>query len=94
MTEKELRKLSRADRLELLELSGVIENAQSAADMYLENLEAVARRQEDFCAEKEKECVEKCERLMKETKERCDRYEEKTRQRCMAMLREAQKKSR
>ena len=133
MTEKELKKLSRVDLLELLiiqvkenerlkelldkaneellskklivdnagslaeaamQISGIMESAQKAAGIYLDNIEDVSKRQSEICSRREKECLDNCERLMRETKARCDSFEEKTKQRCFEMLKDAQNKTR
>lgn len=111
MTEKELKKLSRADLLELLlnekreneklnseiekltkqlenrtikiqkagsiadaslQLNGVFEAAQEAAEQYLENIRLSIGKQKKYCKQMEKETVEKCKALEEETKKRCE----------------------
>ena len=63
-----------------LQLNGVFEAAQSAAQQYLENVQRMSDRQEQICADMERRTEEKCASMEQETKEKCE-----------AMSREAQK---
>lgn len=117
MTDKELKKLSRAELLEMLliqtkeveqlreeladakeqlaqrqlrleqcgsiaqaalEVSGIFETAQAAANQYLESV-----------AQQEGGTQKRCQKLEAATRERCRRMEELTRKRCAEMLRQA-----
>lgn len=130
MTDKELRKLKRAELLEMLieqgkvmeelreqleiankkltdrrimidqsgsiaeaslQLNGVFEAAQAAAQQYLENVEKLSGRQEQICADMDRETRERCEAMEQETKRRCETMERETKQRCDAMDLEAKK---
>ena len=110
MNEKEMKRLSRADLLELLlqerreneslhaeieslreqledrtikiqkagsiaeaslQLSGIFDTAQKAAEQYLENIRLLSREQEKICKQMEAETEEKCRKLETETKQRC-----------------------
>ena len=110
MTEKELRKLGRAELLELLleqarefealeqrlnaaeaalqsqqlqletcgsiaeaslNLNGVFEAAQAAAEQYLENVRRLSGQQEQICARMEEESKKKARALLLKTEERC-----------------------
>lgn len=128
MTEKELKKLTRADLLEMLieqsremqqlrkelqslqqeqqqrelrinkagsiaeaalQLSGVFEAAEEAGKQYLENIRLLSLRQEDICAQMERETQEKCRTLLTETRRACAVMESETRKKCNAMLNSA-----
>ena len=105
MTEKDLRKLNRAELLEMLiaqgkemeelraqmdkmqrklddrqihlnragsiaeaslQLNGVFEAAQAAAQQYLENIRMLSERQEQICTEMERKTKERCEAMEQE----------------------------
>lgn len=105
MTDRELRKLSRADLLELLveqmkendqlhaqleaaqeqlaerkieldkagsiaeaslQLNGVFQAAQDACAQYIENIEQLSARQEQVCAQMQRETQVKCDRMIAE----------------------------
>lgn len=111
MTDKEIRKLSRAELLEMMieqskeleqtrsqlaeankkledrricldqagtiaeaafQLNGVFDAAQAAAQQYLENIRGLSERQEQICAEMEKNTRLKCEAMEKETADKCE----------------------
>jgi len=63
-----------------VQLNGVFEAAQAAAEQYLESVQSMEDRQKILCAQMERETAERCETLERETTERCE-----------AMLAEAQK---
>lgn len=116
MTEKEMKKLSRADLLELLlqarrendqlqseverlkkrltdrsiaiqnagsiaeaslQLSGIFEAAQEAAEQYLENIRTLSGRQKKICEQMEAKTLAKCNALEAETKKRCEKMVQK-----------------
>lgn len=139
MTDRELRKLSRRDLLELLvsqgrerdalqteleqvkaafenrqlqieqagsvaeaalQLNGVFEAAQAAAQQYLENIrqrsedvEEICARREAACAALEAETRQKIDRQMQEAAKAAQDMEENTRRKCQAMEAEAREKS-
>lgn len=111
MTEKELKKLSRTDLLELLlqerreneqlhteidslkekladrtikiqksgsiaeaslQLSGIFETAQKAADQYLESIRVLSEKQKKICKQVEAQTIEKCKAMEAQTKKRCE----------------------
>lgn len=113
MTDRELKKLSRADLLELLveqlkendqlraqleaaekrlaqrkielekagsiaeaslQLNGVFEAAQAACAQYVENIEQLSARQEQICAQMERETREKCDRMLADAKNESQAY--------------------
>lgn len=135
MTDKELRKLSRSDLLEILleqskeisglqaenkklkeqiedrtiqyqnsgslaeaalKVTGIFDDAQKAADLYLENLkkdgadiEAVQKK----CAEMEKQSRQTAKRLLDKTAAECAALREETEKVCREMIAEAEKKT-
>lgn len=113
MTDRELRKLSRADLLELLlaqlkeneqlrgqleaareqlsqrkieidkagsiaeaslRLNGVFQAAQDACAQYMENIEQLSTRQEQLCAQMQRETQEKCARMVADAKSQSQAY--------------------
>lgn len=113
MTDRELRKLSRADLLELLlaqlkeneqlrgqleaareqlsqrkieidkagsiaeaslRLNGVFQAAQDACAQYMENIEQLSTRQEQLCAQMQRETQEKCDRMIADAKSQSQAY--------------------
>lgn len=113
MTDRELKKLSRADLLELLleqmkeneklnaqleeawgqladrkielenagsiaeaslRLNGVFQAAQDACAQYIENIEQLNTRQEQVCAQMERETREKCDRMLADAESRSQAY--------------------
>ena len=83
-----------------LQLNGVFEAAQSAAQQYLENLrhrsehmeETIARR-EAACAALEEDTRKKVDRQLQEAAKAAQNLEEETRRKCQAMEAEAKKKA-
>ncbi len=59
-----------------ISISGVMEAAENAAKLYLENIQAMQRRQEAACLQMEQESRRKAEALLEETRLRCRRMEE------------------
>lgn len=76
--------------LAALQLNGVFDAAQRAADQYLENVRRRAERQTEACARREKESAERAEKLLADTYERCIRLEEYTRGVCEDAVRQAE----
>lgn len=113
MTDRELRKLSRADLLELLleqlkeneqlrgeleaaqkqladrkillenagsiaeaslQLNGVFQAAQAACAQYIENIERMSVRQEQLCAQMERETQAKCDRMVADAERQSQLY--------------------
>lgn len=113
MTEKELRKLNRAELLELLlelsrenetlreqlrqteaaladrrlrldqagsiaeaalQVSGIFEAAQQAADQYLSSVNELSTRQEEICARMEAETKRKCDAMVEKAQADSQRY--------------------
>ncbi len=129
MTKKELKKLTRAELLEMLiarskevsalkeqldsatkslddrrivienagsiaeaslQLNGVFEAAQNAAEQYLENIQ----KQADICAEVEKQSSERAEKILSEAEKKCAGMEAETQKKCDEMLKDAERRAR
>lgn len=73
-----------------LQLNGVFEAAQKAADQYVENIQSLSLRQESICAKMEEESRRKSEQLLADTREKCRAMEEETKKRCLHMTQEAE----
>lgn len=132
LTEKEMKKLSRADLLELLiaqtketdrlrarlneaekqledrritiencgsiaeaslQLSGIFEVAQSAADEYLENVKAYGGDFDKIVARREQELVTKANRMLADAERKCKQAEAEAKKKCDDMLRIARKEA-
>ena len=72
-----------------LELNGVFETAQKAADEYLNSIMAIYNDQKDKAAKADATYKRRGEQLLQETQERCRQMEEDTKRKCNRMLREA-----
>lgn len=59
-----------------LQINGVFEAAQKAAEQYLENIENRSRRQEETCAELEEKSRQDAEKLLAEVKNNCEVMEQ------------------
>lgn len=77
-----------------LQINGVFEAAQSAAQQYLENIQRLSERQDKICKELEQSVLEKCASEEKSTKEKCETMERETKEKCDAMERETEEKCR
>ena len=132
MTEKEMRRLSRADLLEMLidqsmelqtlrerletaeaalknreitinqagsiaeaalQLNGVFASAQASAQQYLDSVQALSLRQETVCEQREKESLEKTEKMLTLTEQRCAKMEADAKIRCAEMVTRAKAES-
>lgn len=76
-----------------LQLNGVFEAAQAAAEQYLENVRRLSGQQEQVCARLESESRQTAERRLSEAEEACRRMEEETQRKCREMLESAEKES-
>ena len=72
-----------------LQINGVFEAAQAAAEQYLENIQTLSSQEEAICAEREKNSRIKAEKMLEEAKkqqekmqEECIQTEEHTRRQC------------
>lgn len=77
-----------------LQLNGVFEAAQRAADQYLESVRLRTERQVEACARQEKECADRVEQMLADTYERCVRMEERAQKTCDEAKRKAEEESR
>jgi hypothetical protein len=57
-----------------LQLNGVFQAAQDACAQYLENIEALSQRQEQVCAQLERETQEKCQRMLSTARTQSQAY--------------------
>ena len=74
-----------------LKMSGVFDDAQDAAKMYLENIKQRAAEQERISAALEEESRKKAEQLLVNTAKKCRAMEEATAQKCLNMIEESKK---
>lgn len=133
MTDKELRKLSRVELLEMLleqskevarlkkelnkaneqlksreilideagsiaeaalQVNGIFDVAQEAADQYLDNIQLLSGRQKQICKKIEQESMQRTMSMIEETKQRCQAMEAQTREKCNQMMKKAEEESR
>ncbi len=83
-----------------LQLNGVFEAAQAAAEQYLQNIEQRSREIEDICARREAVCIQrekatqkKIEHQLRAAAEHIEVMEEESRRKCEKMEREAKQKA-
>ncbi len=132
MTDKDLKKLSRAELLEMLiaqtqevqrlqdeldqaqkkleerqiilnnagsiadaclQINGVFEAAQAAAEEYLVNVRLRHEKQEEIARSMEEEAKAKVASMISETEDSCRRLEQETAQKCADMVKKAQAES-
>lgn len=72
-----------------LQLNGVFEAAQSAAQQYIENVRYLNENQETICSEMERKTQEACEEKERRTNEKCEQLKRETAETCKKMLDEA-----
>ena len=76
-----------------LQVSGVFEAAQVAAQQYLDNIKALSYRQESVCAQRERESQERMQRILETTARQCEKMELETKVRCAEMMAKAKAES-
>ncbi len=76
-----------------LQLNGVFEAAQAAAQQYLDNIRQKSRQMEEYCIKKEEEINRRCHTMEEEVRFRCQTIEDETRCRCQDMENEAKEKA-
>lgn len=83
-----------------LELNGVFEAAQAAAQQYLENIRQRSEQMEELCAAREAACAEReaqsrqeMERQQEEAAQAARKMEEDAKRRCQAMEEQAKQKA-
>lgn len=74
-----------------LQVNGVVEAAQKAADQYLENIERMHREQADACAKLEEQSSARAAQLIAQAEARCREMEEAARRRCDELVRAAER---
>lgn len=72
-----------------LQLNGVFEAAQNAAEQYLENIQ----KQADICAEVEKQSSERAEKILSEAEKKCADMEAETQKKCDEMIKDAERRA-
>lgn len=72
-----------------LQLNGVFEAAQAAAQQYIENVRYLNENQETICLEMERKTKEACEEKERRTNEKCEQLKQETAETCKKMLDEA-----
>lgn len=75
-----------------VQLNGVFEAAQAAADQYLENIRNMNQEKEAYCAHLEAEAQEKAGQLLRDAEERCSRMEQESRERADQRLQETEER--
>lgn len=76
-----------------LQINGVFEAAQKAADQYLENIRAVYAGQQEGYARMEEESRAICEQKKAETEQYCRQLEQGTKEKCSRLVADAQQQS-
>lgn len=76
-----------------LQISGIFETAQKAADQYLDNVRELTDKQSDICARMEEESRKKAEQIIDEANKTCLRMESDTKVKCDRMVRQAEAES-
>lgn len=74
-----------------LQLNGIFDTAQAAAQQYLDNIQMLNDRQTATCLEREAASRAQAEQLLAETKEKCAAMEADTRQQCETKLQETER---
>ena len=67
-----------------VQISGVMEAAQKAAQQYLDNIKALSERQKAICTQQEEECKAKCRSYEAHIKQKCADMEKATEQKVNA----------
>ena len=76
----------------VLQLSGIFEVAQTAAEHYLDNIALLSGRQEQICEKMEAETKAKCNLMEAETKVKCEQMEKEAEQKVEAKWSELSQK--
>ncbi|MBO5157973.1 MAG: hypothetical protein J6B94_00075 [Lachnospiraceae bacterium] len=74
-----------------LQISGIFEAAQTAAEHYLENVALLSGSQKETCEKMEAETKAKCSAMELETNAKCAAWENETKKKCQQMEEEAKK---
>lgn len=65
-----------------LQLSGIFEAAQIACQQYTENIALLSQKQEEICAQREKESREEAQRILAQARKEAEELENRTRMQC------------
>lgn len=76
-----------------MKLNHVFEDAQAAAEQYLENIQTLSGRQTEVCSRLEAESRAKAERMIAEAEQKCVALEAQTQEKCDRMLKKAEEES-
>lgn len=76
-----------------LQVSGIFQVAQDAADQYLENIRQRSERQDEICAQRDQASQEQADRLLAETKAKCKAMEDEIKAKCQHLIEEAAQKA-
>jgi len=71
-----------------LAVNNIFEVAHDSAQLYLENIEKLSKRQEEVSAKREKECEDKCAAREQECEEKCATREKECEDKCAAREKE------
>lgn len=75
-----------------LQVNGIFQAAQDAADQYLENIRHRSEQQDEICARREQESQEQADRLLAETKAKCKAMKHEVKERCQQLIEDAAQK--
>lgn len=75
-----------------MQLNGVFEAAQAAADQYLASVRKLNEEKKNYFSKMEEEARLRAEQTLRETEERCRRLEEESRARSEQLLKETEQK--
>lgn len=76
-----------------LQVSGIFETAQKAAEQYLLSVEALSGRQEKICAERVTKCKREMQRLKADTVRECEELKLRTEEECQKRVRDAERQA-
>jgi len=76
-----------------LQVNGVFDAAQQAAEQYLDNIRNLSGRQEAVCARMEAEAQARADQMIAEAKQRCEALENETVTRCVGLVQKAKLES-
>lgn len=76
-----------------LQVNGVFDAAQSAAEQYLDNIRNLSGRQEAVCARMEADAQARANQILAEATARCEALENETVSRCVSLVQKAKLES-
>lgn len=77
-----------------MQLNGVFEAAQAAADQYLASVRKLNEEKETYFSKMEEESKSRAEQMLREAEDRCSRMEEESRAKSQQILKETEEKQR